>query len=80
VGLQETIALSIVALTAGMFLRGRFRPRRFSFQRHTHCGCSSPGESIDQPSIVFQARKGERSRVVVKMKSKQMLAQPAKVI
>jgi len=68
VGVQETVALSIVALTAGVFLWGRFRPRKFSFQRHTHCGCSSPDKSMDRPSIVFHARKGERPQVLLKMK------------
>ncbi|MGD0745950.1 MAG: hypothetical protein ABSA45_12425, partial [Verrucomicrobiota bacterium] len=61
------ISLSIVALTAGLLLRGRFRPRKFSFQRDTHCGCSAAGESSRKSSIVFHARKGERREVVVRM-------------
>ena len=39
-----------------------------SWQRDTHCGCASPGKSPSHSSIVFHARKGERPRVVVKLK------------
>ena len=66
---QQIISLAIVALAAGLLLWGRFRPRKFSFQRDTHCGCSMPGASAAQKSsIVFHARKGERREVVVRMK------------
>ncbi|MGD0251751.1 MAG: hypothetical protein ABSC01_03530 [Verrucomicrobiota bacterium] len=66
---QQIISLAIVALAAGLLAWGRFRPRKFSFQRDTHCGCSVPGESSAQKSsIVFHARKGERREVVVRMK------------
>jgi len=66
---QQVVSLLIVALAAGLLLWGRFRPRRFSFQRGTHCGCSAPGAlSTQQSSIVFHARKGRRREVVVRMK------------
>ncbi len=65
---QRIVALSIVGITAAIFLWVRFRPRRFNFKRDTHCGCSSVGQSSPQSSIVFHARKGERPQVVVKMK------------
>jgi len=66
---QQITSLAIVALAAGLLLWGRFRPRKFSFQRSTHCGCPAPGESPAQKSsIVFHARKGERGEVVVRMK------------
>jgi hypothetical protein len=66
---QQIISLAIVALAAGLLLRGRFRPRKFSFQRDTHCGCSAPGElPARKSSIIFRARKGERRAVVVRMK------------
>ena len=66
---QQIISLAIVALAAGLLVWGRFRPRKFSFQRDTHCGCSSPGEPAAQKgSIVFHARKGERPEVVVRMR------------
>ena len=66
-GWQETVALSIVTLTAGAFLWSRLRPRRFNFQQQTHCGCGSPSQSASRPSIIFRARKGERPQVIVKM-------------
>jgi len=66
---QQIISLAIVALTAGLLAWGRFRPRKFSFQRSTHCGCPAQGEPFAQKSsIVFHARKGERREVVVRMK------------
>jgi hypothetical protein len=66
---QQIISLAIVALAAGLLLWGRFRPRKFSFQRDTHCGCSASGEpSAQKSSIVFHARKGERREVIVRMK------------
>jgi len=65
-GWQETVALSIVTLTAGVFLWNRFRPRKFSFARTGHCGCASPDESTRRHSIVFRARRGERPQVIVK--------------
>jgi hypothetical protein len=65
---QEILALSIVAVTAAIFLRNKFRPKKFSFQRDTHCGCSSPSQSAPGHSIVFHARKGERGQIIMKMK------------
>jgi len=65
---QALGALLIVAATAGLLLWGRFRRRKFSFQRDTHCGCSAVPSSAPQSTIVFRARKGERPEVLVKMK------------
>jgi hypothetical protein len=65
---QQAVSLAIVASVAGLFLWGRFRRRKFSFERDTHCGCSARGQSETKSSIVFHARKGERPEVVVKMK------------
>ena len=65
---QELISLLIVAIAAAALLWGKFRPRKFNFQRDTHCGCSSAGESGSGTSIVFHARKGERPEVRMKMK------------
>jgi hypothetical protein len=64
---QETTALLIVVATVAAFAWQRLRPRKFSFQRATHCGCSPSSDSPAQ-SVVFHARKGERPQVVVKMK------------
>lgn len=66
---QELAALTIVVLTAATFLWSRFRRRRFSFERHTGCGCSAGGgQNASGQSIIFHARKGERPQVLVKMK------------
>src|SRR5207247_9284710 len=63
---QQSVSLLIVAATAGVFLWTRCRRRQFRFERDTHCGCSSPGQSAPQRSIVFRARKGERPQIILK--------------
>jgi hypothetical protein len=65
---QQAVSLTIVAVVAGLFLWGRLRRRKFSFERDTHCGCAAQGQSGTKSSIVFRARKGERPVVTVKMK------------
>jgi hypothetical protein len=65
-GVQEIVALSIVSITAALFAWNRLRPRKFKFTRGNHCGCAAVGHTGHQPSILFQARKGEASRVVIK--------------
>jgi hypothetical protein len=71
---QQLVALAIVAITAGLFIVvrllavGVFGRRKFSFERHTHCGCAATGSSAQQGSIVFRARKGHRPEVLVKMR------------
>jgi hypothetical protein len=64
---QKLTALGIVAATAALFLRNRFRPRKFSFARDTHCGCAGRAAAPNH-SVVFHARKGQRPEIVVKMK------------
>jgi hypothetical protein len=61
---QRIASLGIVAVTAGAFIRAKLRTRKFSFERDTHCGCSSP--SGTKNSIVFHARKGQRPQIIVK--------------
>jgi hypothetical protein len=63
---QKLAALSVVAATAGLFLRAKLRPRKFSFERETHCGCSSANSAGAKTSIVFSARKGGRAKIIVK--------------
>jgi hypothetical protein len=65
---QTVAALTIVAVAAAGLLWGLLRRRKFSFQRDAHCGCSSPGRSAGEKSIVFHARKGERPQIIVKNK------------
>jgi hypothetical protein len=63
---QKMAALSVVAATAGIFLRAKLRRRKFSFERDTHCGCSSANSTNAKTSIVFSARKGERAKIIMK--------------
>jgi hypothetical protein len=63
---QKMTALSVVAATAGLFLRAKLRRRKFSFARDTHCGCSSPTSAGAKTSIVFSARKGGRAKIIMK--------------
>ena len=66
---QKIAALAVVAGTAGVFLtRAWPRRRKFSFERGTHCGCGTAGYGGAKNSVVFHARKGERARVIVKMR------------
>ena len=65
---QQTVSLVVVASAAVMLVGSKFRRRRFSFERDTHCGCASVQASSPQNSIVFRARKGQRPEVVVKMR------------
>jgi hypothetical protein len=65
---QQLVSLTIVSAAAVLLLRGRLRPRKFSFQRDTHCGCSTTGSAAPQHSVIFRARKGERPQVVIKSK------------
>ena len=65
---QQTVALGIVALTVAMFVWSKFRPRRFSFERDTHCGCSPATQSAPKSSIVFRAHRDGRREVIVKMR------------
>jgi len=67
-GWQTQVSLWIVAATAGLLAWGRFRRRKFSFERDTHCGCSAMTDPAPQSRIIFRARKGERPEVLVKMK------------
>lgn len=62
---QELIALSIVAVTAGIFLSNRMR-RRSRLQGGHACNCSHQGAHATQPSITYSARKGERPVITVK--------------
>jgi hypothetical protein len=65
---QQLVSLTIVSAAAVLLLAGKFRHRKFSFERDTHCGCVGNRNLVPQHSIVFHARKGERPQVRVKMK------------
>jgi hypothetical protein len=62
---QQLVSLVIVASAAVFLAWSKFRPRKFSFQRDTHCGCAGSPSPV-QGSIVFRARKGQRPEVRVR--------------
>jgi len=61
-------SLVVVASAALLLVGSKFRRRKLSFERATHCGCAAIQESSPQSSIVFRARKGARPEVRVKMR------------
>jgi hypothetical protein len=63
---QQLVSLTIVSASAVLLLRAKFRPRKFSFQRDSHCGGCSHANTAPQHTIIFRARKGERPQVVIK--------------
>jgi hypothetical protein len=65
---QQLVSLVVVASAAVLLLGSKFRRRKFSFARDTHCGCATSAGASPHSSIVFRARKGERAQVLVKMK------------
>ena len=66
---QQLVSLAIVSAAAVLMLRSRFQRPKFSFERDTHCGCGSKGRpAVPQHSVIYHARKGERPRIIVKMK------------
>lgn len=60
---QRITALAIVGLTVGVyvwrFLRRYVGPRRFSFEKDTHCGCVSPS-GPRPPGLIIRGKRGER--------------------
>ena len=61
---QQLVSLVIVASAAVLLVGSKFRRRKFSFERDTHCGCAAVRrEAVPASSIVFRARKGERPEV-----------------
>ena len=65
---QQLVSLVVVASAAVLLLGSKFRRRKISFARGTHCGCAASQGSARQSSIIFRARKGERAQVLVKMR------------
>jgi len=65
---QQLVSLSIVGATVFLLLWTKFRRRKFSFARDTHCGCAGGSHDRPQHSVVYRARKGGRQEIIVKMK------------
>jgi len=61
---QQIAALSIVAITAALFVGSRLRRRKSALPCDSHCGCS--GSSASGPSVVYRARKGQRPEIIIK--------------
>ncbi len=64
---QQLVSLTIVAAAASLLLWRKLRPPR-GFEHDFPCGCTAASQDPQQSSIVFHARKGERPRVIVKMR------------
>ncbi|MBI5772237.1 MAG: hypothetical protein HZA89_00665 [Verrucomicrobia bacterium] len=65
---QQAVSLGIVALTVSVFVWRRLRRRRFSFERDTHCGCTSGQSAASQPSIVYHRQRGGPQEILVRHK------------
>ena len=65
---QQLVSWVVVASAAVLLLGSKFRRRKFSLVRDTHCGCAARAGALPQGSIVFRACKGERAQVLVKMR------------
>ena len=65
---QQLVSLLIVAGAAFLLFRTKFRRRKFSFARDTHCGCAGGAHDRPQYTVVYRARKGERPEIIVKLK------------
>ena len=60
---QTPAALAIVALTAGIFLWLRLRPRKINFAKASGCGCIGKGPTSNPQGIVVRSRRGESQRI-----------------
>jgi len=65
---QQAASLLIVAGAATLLAWGRLRRRRFNFARDSHCGCAGGGPGGPSGSIVYHARKGGRTQVIVRLR------------
>lgn len=65
---QQLASLAIVGIAAALMLRSRFRRPKTPFSIANHCGGCAGIKIVPKHSVVYHARKGERPRVVVKMK------------
>jgi len=64
---QQFLSLVIVASAAGLMGWSKLRRQKFGIERETCCACATVPRSRPRHSIVFRARKGERSEVRVRM-------------
>jgi len=64
---QQITALTVVALTAALFLRARMRRSKSKLPCDSQCGCASSAEPPKE-TVIYHARKGERPEIIVKMR------------
>jgi len=62
---QEIAALSIVGMTAAAFAWFLVKPRALGQKKGLACSCSGVSPR-SMPSMVFKARKGGLSQIVIK--------------
>jgi hypothetical protein len=64
---QQLISLAIVVGAAALLLWGKLRPHRgFPARSHGHCGCSRMAPTSLGSSLRYEARKGQRPRLIVR--------------
>lgn len=65
---QQATALSIVALTAALFVFARLRRKQKpGLPCDSHCGCARANAPAP-PSVTYHTRKGERPEIIIKLK------------
>lgn len=65
---QQVCSLLIVAAAAGGLVWSKLRRKKPGVFHTGHCGCSASTHASSPGSIIFHARKGQRSEVVVRMR------------
>ena len=66
---QQLVSLVVVASAAVLLLGSKFRRRKFSFERDTHCGCAAVQEISPRKVQLSSARaKASAPEVLVKMR------------
>jgi hypothetical protein len=63
---QQLMTLGIVAGAAALLLWGKLRPHRAFPRSHGHCGCSRMVSASPGSSLRYEARKGQRARLIVR--------------
>jgi len=64
---QQITALTIVAVTAALFVRARLRRNKAKLPCDSQCGCANTANPPKE-TVVYHARKGERPEIIVKMR------------
>lgn len=65
---QQLASLAIVSVAAALLLRSKVQSPKLRFARTNPCGCAGSRREVPQHSVIYHARKGERPRIIVKMR------------